>query len=162
MLDVVKNGATYKPADVSPGALYWKLIIADGPEWWEGKHSIFVDCWDTNGLRVVGVPVTYSWPGDIQTKLTELKKGEPYALDFPMFNSRPALGIWVSDNRYPSDALHGLGLVPFERHVSYKLVFQLTRAEAAPQIVTPPAPTPPGNKSKVRLYIDDVLVYEQR
>lgn len=159
MLDAVTKGATFVPATVKPGELYWKLIRADGPEWWDGKHSIFVDVWGEDGFRRINQTVMFSWPGGNQVKVTESKHGEPFAVDFPMFNARPAFSTWVYD-RIPSDELRGLGLVPHERHVCYKLVFQLTRAEAADAPVISPPPTP-GKPSKVKLYLDDVLVFER-
>lgn len=148
-------------ADVAPGKPYWKAILAEGPEEWQGKHSIFVDVWDERGNRIPGVPVTLWWNGGQETKNTEKKTGEPFAMDFPMYAAGEAYGVRVGDG-LPSDQVYGMGLIAWHSHVVYKVIFQRTVAEGT---VTPPAPTPPSkpsqpSKDKYQLYRNGVLVYE--
>jgi hypothetical protein len=139
------HGATYKPATVTPGQAYWKLIIAEGPRDMGGKHSVFVDVLDSGGRRLVGIPVLFYWSDDDDRKPTESKPGEPYAVDLPIFAANNAYGARVDDG-LPSDDLFGMGLVPFEPHVSYRLVFQRTVAsgvEVPGEPPTPPVPPSP-------------------
>jgi hypothetical protein len=106
---------------------HWKLIRNEGPVEWDGKHSIFVDVVDEQGKRMVGVPVTCKWadgPDGSQTKPTEPKTGEPFAMDFPMWNAHGVYSVWVSVPGEPSDVASDMGLIPFHGHVCYKLVFQ--------------------------------------
>lgn len=157
MLDAVRNGATFQPAGVRPGVAYWKLLSADGPEPWGGRHSIFIDVWDEQGRRMVGVPVTFWWADGSQTKTTEAKSGEPWAVDFPMFAAGASYGIRI-DNELDSDQLFGMGLLAGQPHVVYKLIFQRTmqREEAPTQ---PEPPTVPG-KDKIQLIMNGEIVWQ--
>jgi hypothetical protein len=130
-------GAAYVPAPVAPNNRYWRLVQADGPVEWGGRHSTFVDVWDEAGNRVVGTRVKF-WNGGIVYKNTESKRGEPYAVDFPMYAAGNAYGCQVDDGIYPSDAIFGMGLVANSPHVVYKLVFQRTVAGTMEPPVLPP------------------------
>lgn len=139
----------------------WRLIRNEGPVEWDGKHSIFVDVVDEQGRRLVGIPVTYKWadgPNDRQTKPSEAKPGEEFAMDFPMFNSHNVLSVWVDVPGDTSEIASGMGLVSFGRHVVYKLVFQRSADDndvgEGPQI-----PSVPKQK-RVTVFEDGVLKYD--
>lgn len=142
-------------AQIAPGETYWKLVKADGPEEWGGRHSVFVDVWDEQGNRIVGMPVTFWWNNGSDTKPTELKEGEPFAVDFPMYAAGEAYGVRVGNGF--TDQVFGMGLIANQKHVVYKLIFQRAVAEGMP-VVEPP-PSVPG-KDVWQLYRNGVLVYE--
>lgn len=161
MLDGITGGATYVPAKAAPGQLYWKLVKAEGPIEWEGKHSIYVDVLNEQGNREVGVQVYFWWDGGDQRKRAESKQGEPFACDLPMFAAGQAYSVKI-DDVIPSDELHGMGLIAFEKHVSYKLTFQEVRADVAPVVVSPPPTTPqPQEGSKIVIQLDGAVTAVQ-
>lgn len=121
---LVAHGATYVPAQVAPGQQYWRLVRAEGPLEYGGRASIYVDVQGLAGQRLVGVRVRL-WNGGNSHKATEPKPGEEFGLDFPIFAAGNAYGVQVADGP-PSDAIYGMGLIPFKDHVSYKLVFRLS------------------------------------
>lgn len=135
---LIAHGATYLPAQVAPGQQYWRLVRAEGPLWWGGRASIYVDVQGLAGQRLVGVRVRL-WNGGNSHKPTEPKVGEEFGLDFPIFAAGNAYGVQVADGQ-PSDAIFGMGLVAFKDHVSYKLVFRLSAKEdgSEPPPVDPP------------------------
>lgn len=135
--ETVQWGCVYTPANVAAGTLYWRLMSAKGPLEWGGRHAIFVEVLDAEGRRAVGEQVVF-WNGGEVIKVAEAKPGEAYALDFPMFAANNAYGVRMSSR--PSDTLFGMGLVPFEPHVAFQLVFQLVMASGVGE---PPGPLPP-------------------
>lgn len=144
-------GATFTPAVVAPGQPYWQLVSADGPEYWGGRVSVFVDVINEAGVRVVGVPVAFYWNGPANdrenVKKTEPKTGDPFAVDWPMNAGGHAYGVHVADG-LPSDDIFGFGMGDHVPHQVFKCRFQRAIAGAAP--VEPPAepPQPPTAPSK--------------
>lgn len=151
------QGTTYTPAKPKPGQVYWKLISAEGPDEWGGRHSVFVDVVDEQGRRLIGVPVTFYWNGNDVQKLTEPKAGEPWAVDFPMYAAGSAYGVRVGDDIARSDQLFGMGLIANEPHVVYKLTFQRTVATGTD---TGTGPTVPQGKDKIQVVVNGVVVWE--
>lgn len=161
-------GATYTPATVTPGQEYWKLVQADGPQDIGGNHHVFVDVWDENGVRKVGVPVAFFHfkDGEPRTdrKKTEPKTGEPYAVDWPMYAGGNAYGVYVDDGEHVSETIFGFGLGSFVRHHSFRLIFRLTVAAQEPMpppVVVPPDPSQPITQREylewAKWYIDKAL-----
>ncbi len=136
-LDV--RGTVIIPADVQPGQGYWRLVkgVWYGPDEppFAGQHHIFVDTLNQAGERQPGVPVeirsvdkTILW----QTIITEEKRGDLYAANFPMYNLAPSYWAMPTDGN-PADAVSGMGLGSIEHpeyayHVSYGFVWQWTIA----------------------------------
>lgn len=131
-------GATYTPATVEPGQEYWKLVQADGPMDIGNNHHIYLDVWNRDGERIVGVPVQLFWADGTETFISEPKTGEPAALSIPLYAKGHAYGVRVLDRR-ASDEIFGLGLADRKGHHSFRLIFRLTIAEQTPL----PAPLPP-------------------
>ena len=129
---------------------YWKLIHDEGPVEWDGKHNVFIDVVDANGKRIVGVPVLFYWNDGNDRRETEPKPGEPYAIDFPMFAAGAAYSVKIDDGT-PGDIKQGMGLIPFQKHVSYKLVFMLVDDN--------PTPAPPPTSHDSYLVLDGVVVW---
>lgn len=149
--DLRDFGATYIPATVPPGRHFWQVISATGPHFGSGQHTIFVDVLGLEGRRVGGIPVLLYNGGEAR-KPTEVNKDPAYALDFPIFAGGNAYGIRIDDGQ-PSDAVFGMGLVPFQPHASYKVIFRLTVADGA----TEPTPEPPTGKT-ARQLVDEAMV----
>lgn len=139
--DLIAWGAVYTPAQVAPGQAYWKLIMADGPQIIGGNHHVFIDLWDENGDRAVGVPVIYYSHKEQWPMSSEAKPGEPSALNLPMYAGGNAYGIYVNDG-LPSDRVFGFGLGSFVDHHSFRGTFQRTIATGAEIPIEPPT-TPP-------------------
>ncbi len=148
--DTIAWGVVYKPAVVAPGQLYWQCVVADGPMDIGGNISIFVDLWDEQGLRVVGVPVLFYWDDGDERKLTELKPGEGFAVDLPMFAGGHSYGVRVDDGT-PSDDLFGFGLGKWVPHHAFRVTFRRMVAE----VIAPP--TEPSTITYARTEIEDVM-----
>lgn len=151
-LDLRNFGATHIPAVVQPGQRFWRVVSATGPHFGSGQHTIFVDVLDLNGRRVGGVDVLL-YNGGEHGKPTEIDKDPDYALDFPIFAGGNAYGVRVDDGQ-PSDAVFGMGLVPFRDHASYKVIFRLSVADGATEPT--PEPEPPTDKT-ARQLIDEAI-----
>jgi hypothetical protein len=143
-------GATYLPAAVQPDQHFWRVISATGPHFGSGQHTIFVDVLGLEGRRVGGIPVLL-YNGGEHRKPTEPHKDPDYALDFPIFAGGNAYGVKIDDGQ-PSDAVFGMGLVPFRDHASFKLIFRLSVAGE----VTEPPPEPPTGKT-ARQLVDEAI-----
>lgn len=156
--DLVAWGASFIPAETQPGQPYWKLIEAHGPYEWGGRVSIFVDVWDEHSNRIVGVPVRMWWADDDDTKPTEPKTGDPFAVDFVMNAGGNAYGVHVADG-LPSDQIFGMGLArePKPHHV-FRLIFQRTVAAGRPSGTTPGEPRP-DEPSSAREALDRAAHY---
>jgi hypothetical protein len=130
---LTQRGAYLIPADVVPGQFYWRLTSA---RWYNeeeshGKHHIFVDTLDAAGQRQAGVPILFSWPDDSFTAETEMKPGEAYAANMPMYAIAPAYS--AHPNNAPADSVAGMGLgsliYPNKTiHTSYGLIWQWVQA----------------------------------
>lgn len=141
---MIDFGVGYTRAEAGPGQGYWQLIHAEGPEYIGGNHTIYVDIQDEHGQRMLGVRVQCFNGGNF-FKASEPKPGEQAALDFPIFAANHAYGVRVADGE-PSDAVVGMGLVPFEQHVSYLLIFRHAVMGGAP-VEPPPIIVPPPSMS---------------
>ncbi len=139
--ELVAWGATYTPAEVEAGQSFWKLIIADGPMNIGGNHHLYVDVWDEQGNRIVGVPVLFYWNDGEDEHKTEVKHGEPYSVNLPLSAGGNAYGVMVNDG-LPSDKLYGVGLGSFVPHHSFRAIFQRQKATGSP-VVVPPISEPP-------------------
>ena len=140
-----QRGTVLQPAQVQPGQGYWRLVEAAWLDEEEsgGRHHILVDVLDSQGRRMVGVPVRFWWNGGEDIQPTQAKPGEPFAVDFAMYAVAPAYGAAPADGS-PADQVWGMGLGSIEQpyftiHTSYRLVWQWTVASAG----SPPTPTPP-------------------
>lgn len=146
-------GATYTPAKVESGQEYWRLVKADGPDFSTGNVVVFVDVLDANGLRVVGVPVQFSWADGEDIQRTEAKPGDTrQGVSFVLSASGHSYGVRVADGK-PSDSIFGMGLSAFEIHASFLLIFQRQIADGAPP--------PPEPVLTAREHIDEAIRHLQ-
>lgn len=136
----------------------WKLVHNEGPIEWGGRISVFVDVLDEQGKRLVGVPVTFKWKDGIQTKLTEAKPGDDFAVDFPMYAAGDAYSVFVNDGT-PSVVREHMGLGAVHPvHVVYKLVFQ--RTDEIPDIDSgPPSPPTVPSGDKIQFIVNGITIY---
>lgn len=143
-------GATYTPAALKPGQPWWMIEQADGPMDIGGNHHIYVDVWDEQGNRIVGVPVIFYSNSEEWPAATEAKRGEPYAVNMPMSAGGHAYGVRVGDGK-PSDAIFGFGMPNYKPHHSFRVIFRLQPGVIAPPPPPPPPPTrPPGGTEGAR------------
>jgi hypothetical protein len=152
-----QRGAKILYATPTPGQGYWRLIkgIWYGPEEppFAGQHHIFVDALRPDGSRQPGVAFNVTNLDAtmvLATIVTELKPGDPYAANFPMYQLAPAYRTMPSDGS-PADAVTNLGLGSIEYpylayHTSYGFVWQWTVAPAATET---PTSTPTSTKTLV-------------
>jgi len=125
---MVDFGCSLKEYSARAGESYYKLVYAEGPVEWQGKHSVFVDVTNGNG-RAIGQPVRFFWNNGQDIKAVEPKTGEEFGVDFPMYAANNAYGVAVMGT---SDVVWGMGLIPFKPHVVFKLKFALTIAGTQP------------------------------
>ena len=159
-----QRGTILIPAQVQPGQGYWRLVhgvwYAENEPPFEGQHHILVDAVNPFGQRQIGVPILITSLDNSQifaTLSTELKPGELYAANFPMYAIAPAYRAVPADGN-PADAVSGMGMGSIEQpryaiHTSYGLQWQWTIAAGATPTPTPTAteegtptttPTPGG------------------
>lgn len=155
--ELVAWGATFIPALVSPGELYWKLIQATGPVNIGGNHHLYVDTLDEAGNRVVNVRVAFYSQDEQWPVPSEAKPGEPWSANLPLFAGGHAYGVYVDeeDIGVDSDHLWGVGLGDHQPHHCFTAVFQRTRADT-----TAPTPTEPP-PIDVEQRIKDELIQAQ-
>lgn len=149
-------GATYEPAAVKPGQPYWQLVEAAGPMDIGGNHHLYVDVWDEQGNRIVGVKVMFYSMQEEWTMLTEAKKGEPYAVNLPLYAGGNAYGVWINDGGIESDTLFGVGLGDHVAHHSFRAIFRRTVAGGV-TMPEPPAEPPVKPPSRTPLTARDVI-----
>jgi hypothetical protein len=137
-----QRGAVLIPAQVTPGAGYWRLIkgVWYNREESQGRRNIFVDLLDVNGVRQVDLPVLVSWSDGTTTITTQAKSGEEYAADFPMQSIAPAYKAQPNTGA-PADAVDGMGMGEIEDplhavHTSYGLTWQWVLAPTATPTAT--------------------------
>jgi len=122
-------GVTIADASVGSGEQYWRLVevrFADEQES-GGKHHIYVDVIDENGVRLVGQPVTVMWGDGSDTQGLEDKPAPDYGYNYQMYAAGYAYNVKVEG--LPSDELHGAGMGDVNDrfkgiHTSYYLIFQ--------------------------------------
>lgn len=129
-----ERGATFVPAQVSPGQGYWRLTKAAwfDEEESQGRHHILIDIQDISGRRQPGTQILIRWEDDSNTIFSEAKPGEPYAANFPMYAVAPAYGAYPN-NGAPADRVDGMGLGDLQHpywsiHTSYGLTWRWTIA----------------------------------
>ncbi len=122
-------GVTINEAPVASGQQYWRLTDAYWTDEAEsgGKHHIYVEVLDENGVRIVGHPVTVSWAEGATTGVTEDKNAPDYAFNFQMYAAGYAYRVQVDG--LPSDQVSGAGLGSIEQrtygiHTSYYFTYQ--------------------------------------
>lgn len=120
-----------EPANVPPGALYWKLIRADYHDPFQhggdfgGDHNMFYVITDQDGNRIVNQKVWQSWPDDATSAFTDARGIGDIAMwanYWPQNGPGPYNGYV---DGLPSDVVRGMGL-PGNNHVSFVLYFQKT------------------------------------
>ena len=129
-----RRGAELKEADVAPDQGYWRLVRG---VWYDeaasgGRHHILVDVIDADGNRLVDVPIRFYWNTGETILHTQAKPGEPYAVDFGMFDVAPSYGAHPVDGS-PADEVWGMGLGSIEQphhqiQTSYGMVWQWVEA----------------------------------
>jgi hypothetical protein len=145
-----QRGTILIPAQVQPGQGYWRLVrgiwFGENEPPFAGQHHILVDTVNPFGQRQIGVPIQITAPDSSQlfaSLITELKPGELYAANFPMWVVAPAYRAVPADGN-PADAVSGMGMGSIEQpryaiHTSYGLLWQWT---IAPGATPTPSPTP--------------------
>jgi hypothetical protein len=152
--------------DLAPGTKYWRVAKV---QWYDEQEAdrlgpdrhIMIDARDSNGQRMIDLPIYVEWPTDGDTIHTEAKPGEPYAVGFGMGPSRNEYSVWVHDGT-PSEGVTGIGMgaeTPggFNAgiHTSTGVTFQLatmpaTQPQPTPAPVQPqPTPAQPGETARV-------------
>jgi len=122
-------GVTVEDAPAQPGQQYWRITevrFADERES-EGKHHIYVDVLDENGVRIVGHPVTVFWGDGNHTGPIEDKPAPEFGFNYQMYASGYAYSVKAEG--LPSDLLKGAGMGDVQNrfkgiHTSYYIVFQ--------------------------------------
>lgn len=84
-----QRGVKIETPDIAPGAFYW---FVEEVKWYNEQeadrlgpdHHIMIDVVDAAGQRMVGVPITVTWPSGNTEVKTEAKPGEPYSANFAM------------------------------------------------------------------------------
>jgi CRP-like cAMP-binding protein len=122
-------GVTIEDAQVAPGQQYWRLVEVRWADEQEsgGKHHIYADALDENGVRIVGQPITVWWGDGSYTNGVEDKPAPDYGFNFQMYAAGYA--YQVKAEGLPSDILHGAGMGSIEQrfhgiHTSFYLLFQ--------------------------------------
>ena len=145
-----RRGAVIVFASPAPGQGYWRLVkgVWYGPEEppFAGQHNIFVDALRADGARKPNVAfdvTNLDGSSLFQRIYTELKTGELYATNFPMYKLAPAYRVKPADGN-PGDSITNLGLGSIEYpylayHTSYGFVWQWTNAPLPTSTASPTA-----------------------
>lgn len=125
---LTQRGVTLQDAP-GGGEWYWRIAEARYLGTEGGKHHIFFDVVNENGVPLVAVPIIINNGGEARV-ITKLRGDNEPAADFPMFASGWGYSARVADQ--PSESIHGMGLGTIEaphmgHHVSYYVKFQRTR-----------------------------------
>jgi CRP-like cAMP-binding protein len=122
-------GINIEDAPVQPGQQYWRLVEVRFEDEIQaaGKHHIYADVIDENGVRVVGQPVTVFWGEGNYTAALEDKPAPDFGFNYQMYAAGYAYNVKVEG--LPSDIMRGAGLGDVTNrfagiHVAYYLTFQ--------------------------------------
>jgi hypothetical protein len=122
-------GVYVEDAKVAPDQVHWRLVKARWANAVEsaGRHHIFVEVLDDDGVRMVGRPVVFAWPTGSLTLFTEGKSPPDWPINFPMYGTLGSYDTYVSG--LPSDRVVGMGMgtpeqPDFTIHTSFYLTFQ--------------------------------------
>ncbi len=152
-----QRGAKILPAQVQPGQWYWRLIkgvwYAENEPPFAGQHHILVDARNVPGERQPGIAfnVTSLDGGTLYQRIvTEMKPGELYAANFPMYAVAPVYQVKPADG-IPGDAVTNLGMGSIEQpqwaiHTSYGFTWQWSRAAGSPSAGPILGPASPGGR----------------
>lgn len=150
-------GAVWTPVNAPPGSPYWKIVSADGPVDIGQNHHVYLEVLGVDGQRAVGVPVEFYWNDGHDIRPTEEKRGEQFAMSFPLYAGGNAYGIRVADG-LPSESIYGFGMGSFVPHHSFRVLFRRTFAAAASEpVVMPDGPTPPPAPPNVLRLTEEAL-----
>jgi hypothetical protein len=122
-------GVRVDDASVAPGQPYWRLIEARWADEQQsgGRHHIYVEVLDENGVRIVGHPVTVFWGDGSYTAGVEDKAPPDFGFNYQMYAAGNAYDVRVEG--LPSDILRGAGMGDLDRprygiHTSFYIVYQ--------------------------------------
>jgi len=132
--DATSYGVRIIAAEVAHGATYWKVIRVHHltPEENQGRHHIFIDALDEEGLRLYGAKALIEWDGGSETLVIDKPASEP-GTNLPMWKWQICTASMLD---LPSDRVENLrtdhpdeapGNTLF--HHSFEIIFQ--RAVAA-------------------------------
>jgi len=136
----------------SPAPTAWRCIgvyhLSPGEN--RGRHNVFVEVLDTNGLRTTTPVIKWSWWIDASTQTLKLDKplDEP-AADIPI-EAKSTITLRVDGGGYPSDTVGNIHSRHADEgpekwnswgHHSFYVVFQLQSGNVVTP--TPPGPTDP-------------------
>lgn len=142
-------GVTVERATVAPGALYARAVVVHQmtPAEAGTNHNVYLDLIDENGQRVKRTTFNGYNNGIGLGCITDKPDNEPRC-NMPMY-SQDTLAVWVDKtpviSQIQSDRVTGLSTRwPGQSgstygHVSFYIIFQLTKAGVAPP---PPPPAP--------------------
>lgn len=162
--DFMKRVPTIEFVTPPPGKPYYALIraeyVTDGAKRFGPDHHILVDLWDEQGVRMLGVPVNFTYPDDPPVIVETNKVGVPYAVDHALFNHGYVVGCWAGTDRAASDYVQGMGLGKigsefFDEHVTYYLIYRKMIADAT---APPESPVEPGMTARAALEKAQLLI----
>jgi len=157
-------GVTIEPANVPGGAWYWKIIGIHHllPSENDGKHNLFMEALDENGVRVAE-KVTWTWEGKRADEMAPA-----IVLDQPDTVPAGNLAIWMNQtvsariDHQHSDVISNVHTRHSDEpigntvgHHSFYVVWQWTKKGEAPQ--KPEVPSPAGSAEEVLLQIKQLL-----
>jgi hypothetical protein len=148
---LTQRGVEIQKAFANPGQVYWRLVSG---RWFDmqeagGRHHIYVEAVDTNGMPLAGKVFRVTWPTGEARQTTNGRFGFD-AGNFPMSPSRNEFAVAMDDGS-PSDVVLGIGTGADTPqgynpgiHTSTILSFQRTiHTGSTPPTPTLPVPTPP-------------------
>ena len=108
-----------------------------------GRHHVFIDVVDEDGIRLPGVTLHFVSQDDHVTRPLEEKQGELFGADFPMHNVLGSYSVRVGDIEENSDTVVGLGMgTPAEPDVKHHVCFELVFRRMYPSTTVQPQPEP--------------------
>jgi hypothetical protein len=132
-------GVKIEEADVAPGQPYWRAVEVMWHDEDEagGRHHIYVDVQDENGVNLAGKAIKFFWDGGEEVK--------PSSSNFPMYAAGHSYNVEIGG--LPSDVVRGMGLGSIEQrrwniHVEYFVKFRMAIKGAAPTSAAIPTTAP--------------------